>query len=369
MRIAYANAFYKLGDAGGGNAHVRQFIENGIALGHEIWAWPGNQHPAVHPLPSSNLGLAKTLRQMDALYVRIERTPPSPCRWAVPPHRLIYGFPVVVWEFNTIPEYGLLRGRSERDVQTAIDGFRTYGRGCDLAICMTDTLADYVRDNFRIQRILIVPNGSDPDLFHPDVSPVSRLSPFTDKFNVLWMGSADISWNDFAMLRETAQLLWHRSDGQNIAFHIVGAGLIGMMGSMPPNVHYWGAEYYNELPHWLAAMHVGVSLYKLGPADHATPLKIFDYMASGLAVVSTSQPFLIDLFDQLKQPELLVQPGDVRRLADVLIDLASDPAKVKRQGLAGRQLVIERYNWRRAVVDTFTEIDQILHEKKRDERH
>ena len=112
-------------------------------------------------------------------------------------------------------------------------------------------------------------------------------------------------------------------------------------------------------------MDVGLSLYRPGPADLATPLKVFDYMASGLAVVSTAQPFMSELFGELRQSDLLIPPGDSKRLADVLLGLASDKARVRRQGQAGRQLVIDHYNWRRAVQDTLTEIQAILQERRK----
>ncbi len=82
------------------------------------------------------------------------------------------GSPIVVWEFNVSPEYGAVIGRSRQEIDNTIREFRSYGKGCDLAICVSDALADYVRKHLGIKRVITVPNGSDPQLFRPGVSPV-----------------------------------------------------------------------------------------------------------------------------------------------------------------------------------------------------
>lgn len=363
MRLGYANAVYREEWSTGGNAHVRQFIANAVALGHEVWTWPGNQHPATRPMPTTRWGRLAVMRQMDVIYVRVEERAPGCCRWAIAPYRQLIGSPVIVWEFNVTPEYGYVLGRSEQDVQWAIQDFRSYARGCDLAICVSRSLADYVRGKLGLKRVLVVPNGSDPDLFHPDVSPVRRVQRNPDQLNIVWIGSAHLSWHNFDLLAEAARLLWDREDRRRWAFHIIGQGFKSM-GDMPPNIHYYGPADYDALPRWLAAMDVGLCLYHTGPADYSSPLKVFDYMASGLTVVGTFQPQLREVFDQLNQPDLLVPSSDPKVLADVLSDLASNRARVRAQGDAGRRLVSEFYNWRRAVQDTFHEIQSILARRK-----
>jgi len=363
MRLAYPNGLYWENDTSGGNRHIGQFISNAVALGHEVWTWPGDQHPASRRLPVTKIGRLMAIRRMNAIYVRIENSPPGPSRWAIAPYRQLIGSPVIVWEFNVVPEFGRILGRSEADIERAIHGFRHYGRGCDLAICVSHALAEYVRDNLGIKRVLTVPNGSDPDLFRPDVPPVRRVQRNTDQLNVVWIGSADLEWHNFDLLREAAQLLWDRGLGRCVAFHIIGEGF-RLMRDMSPNVNYYGSEDYSALPRWLAAMDVGLCLYRPGPADYSSPLKLFDYMASGLAVVGTFQPQLSEVFDQLGQCDLLVPPNDPEALADVLLRLAWNRDFVRSQGNAGRQIVIDLYNWRRAVRDTFHEIESILEQRR-----
>jgi len=363
LKIAFANAKYKLIESSGGNAHINQFINNAVALGHEIWVWPGNQHSLVHHLPMKRLDMWRTLRSMDVLYIRIETAPPSTCRWSLPPHRWMYGFPIVVWEFNSIPEYGLLRGKTSQEIEQSILIFRKYSPGCDMAICVSNNLGDYVTDKLAIKKAFVVPNGSDPNLFKPDAPPVKQLSNSENQLNVVWIGSADISWHNFDILLSASQIIHHSSYKDRISFHIIGKDSADRFGRLPPNVFYWGPVPYEQLPNWLSGMDVGLVLYHSGQADFGSPVKLFDYLASGLTVVSTDQPQVREVFEQMGQSDLIVPDNDATDLADKLIRLANDQERIQRQGELSRKLVIDHYNWRRAVQDTMNEIEAILDQK------
>ena len=78
-------------------------------------------------------------------------------------------------------------------------------------------------------------------------------------------------------------------------------------------------------------MDVGLNVYRPGPADYSSPLKVFDYMASGLTVVSTEQPQAREIFEKLEQMDLLVPSDRPDVLADRLRMLASDRERVRKQ--------------------------------------
>src|SRR5207247_8551266 len=51
LKLAYANARFRPDAHDGANAHVRQFVQNTVALGHEVWMSPGVAHPLTKELP------------------------------------------------------------------------------------------------------------------------------------------------------------------------------------------------------------------------------------------------------------------------------------------------------------------------------
>ncbi|MEO6436361.1 MAG: glycosyltransferase [Tepidisphaeraceae bacterium] len=364
MKLAYANARFRPDAHDGANAHVRQFVQNTVALGHEVFMWPGACHPLAKPLPAGRWGRTMKLREMDLIYVRVEHDLPSPCTWTLNPTRALLGNPVMAWEFNTVPEYGEYRKLSTAQVRKNVEGLRHFGKGCDVAICVSEHLADYVKKTLGIARTLVVPNGSDPDLYTPDAPVVKRMaSADPHAFNVLWIGSAYVAWHNFKLLADAASIIWGRGNPKNIIFHLIGQGM-NQMRDMPSNVHYYGVEDYEKLPQWMSAMDVGLCLYRPGPADYSSPLKVFDYMSSGLAVVATRQPQTQLLLEEIGTPELVMSPDDACGLAGALENLASDPEREKQIGRAARGLSMKKYTWRRAVTDTFAEIEKIVAERK-----
>jgi glycosyltransferase involved in cell wall biosynthesis len=359
MRLVYANAKYHNRTAEGGPAHMRQFIENASALGHEIFLWHGiEQHPLTRAVPESALKRLKLFRTVDVIYYRIEAVPPSGSRVILPPHRKLAGSPLIAWEFNTVPEYARLQGIAEEGVQSCIAELKRLAAGVDVAFCVSKSISDYVQKNLGIRRAVTVPNGSDPDLFKPDVARVTRIEKRDGRLDVVWIGSANLGWHNFGLLRDAARSIWNSGQGDKIVFHVIGQGMQGMRDT-PPNLNYYGAEEYHHLPNWLAAMDVGLNIYRPGPADYSSPLKVFDYMASGLTVVSTEQPQVREIMEQLGQTDLLLPNDDPQTLADILRKLAGDRERLARQGAAGRKLVIDRYNWRRAATDTFAELERL----------
>ena len=365
MRIVYANAGYSNNSAEGGPAHMRQFIENASALGHEIILWHGmEQHALTKPVPSKRLDRLKLFRTADVLYYRIEWRLPKGHRIVLPPYRKLVGNPLVVWEFNTVPEYGRMHGDSEEKVQWWIEQLRLYARGVDLATGVSDKIAGYVRDHLGFKHVITIPNGSDFNLFRPDAPRVKRIDKQPGRMEVVWIGSANLAWHNFDLLLQAAWSIWNGGEGERIRFHVIGQGMRGMRDA-PPNLNYYGPEDYRQLPGWLSAMDVGLNVYHPGPADYSSPLKLFDYMASGLTLVSTEQPQARQIFEQLGQTDLLIPHDEPETLANALRRLAADPDYRKRQGAASRQLIIDRYNWRRSVTDTFAEIEKIRSNRKR----
>ncbi|HWE03043.1 MAG TPA: glycosyltransferase [Tepidisphaeraceae bacterium] len=353
MKIAYfASSVYNHKSPAGGHAHMKQFLTLAAEMGNALLLMDGGEHPhpSIHKAPKSRFGKMLALRGMDFLYYRVEFRKPRDIKWVLPPRRTIIGSPKVVWEFNSVPDYALVLGEDQSRVQKHIADLRHYGAGCDLAVCVSQAITDYVKEKIGIQNVMTVPNGSDPHLFVPTAQPVKNVLRRPDRLNVLWMGSAEVKWHHFDLLREAAWMLW--DDGNPVVdFHIIGQGMQGLR-DLPPNVLYHGSEQYEKLPNWLVAMDVGLNVYRAGPADYSSPLKLFDYMACGLALVSTDQPQVREIFAKLGQLDLVVSNVDAAPLAAALRKLAADRDRVKRQGLAGRQLVVDFYNWKRAVSDT-----------------
>lgn len=362
MKILFANARLQREPLGGGQVHTAQFVQNALALSHEIWVFPGSDFPGVHILPAGKLQQMQVMRKLDALYLRLEYSSPDICSWALPPKRTIYGFPVVAWEFNTLPDE-LNKNIPSAQLPPVQRYLSRFSSGCDLAVCVSPALAQVVSETLHPKQILIVPNGSDPQLFTPEAEIAARMLAFRDCFNVIWIGTLKESWHDLETLRQAAALLWDEPEGKKIVFHLIGPGMQPGMADMPSNVFYWGAESYQRLPRWLAGMNVGLVSYSIGSSHYNSPLKVFDYLASGLPVVSSEHPVVRELLSALLAEDLLFPIGDSQALATALLHLAQHPERAKQIGQAGRKLIQEHYTWQISTATILQAMQEILARK------
>jgi len=108
-------------------------------------------------------------------------------------------------------------------------------------------------------------------------------------------------------------------------------------------VHFAGPRPHAEIPGLLPAFDVAV-VPAINP--YASPLKLFEYMAAGLAVVAPDQPNLREVLEHGKNA-LLVLPEDGAALLDALTSLVSDARLRDRLGSEARRNIEDRdLTWR-----------------------
>jgi glycosyltransferase involved in cell wall biosynthesis len=109
-------------------------------------------------------------------------------------------------------------------------------------------------------------------------------------------------------------------------------------------VHMPGVVPRPEVPGYLAAADVLVSPH--APVDRfiGSPVKIFEYMASGRAIVASR---LAQIGELLRDGEtaLLVPPGDPLRLQEALRRLKDDPELRERLGRAAQEEARSQHSW------------------------
>ncbi|MBD8872853.1 glycosyltransferase family 4 protein [Rhodanobacter sp. DHB23] len=74
------------------------------------------------------------------------------------------------------------------------------------------------------------------------------------------------------------------------------------------------------------------------------PIKMFEYMAAGLPVISSDFPLWRRIVDGA-QAGICVDPMSSSAIVEALRNLSGHPMLAARMGEAGRQAVLEKYNW------------------------
>ncbi|MCH8966815.1 MAG: glycosyltransferase [Planctomycetes bacterium] len=123
-----------------------------------------------------------------------------------------------------------------------------------------------------------------------------------------------------------------------------------------PNVHFLGRRAYDQLPAYVQHFDVGIVPYLLNEWTVAVdPLKVLEYLAAGIPVVSTKIPELEKYRDAVLVAE--DQEGFVRGVRRAL---AEDKSVARRRG----EMIASRNTWEQRAERLLTILDQAAADTK-----
>lgn len=166
------------------------------------------------------------------------------------------------------------------------------------------------------------------------------------------------AWHGVGHFAEAARrLLLGRA---NLAFMAIGGGpelqglkaKVDAWGLPPGRFVFTGPQPHERVPELLALADIGVAPFDLASYPPLTtfgfywsPLKVFEYMAMALPVVTVDVTPLHEIVRQGKEG-LLYRSGDIAGLVRALGRLSNDPDLRRTLGESARMRVTERYSWR-----------------------
>ena len=219
---------------------------------------------------------------------------------------------------------------------------------CRQAAALVSPLPEIVPE-FARGKTATVTWGANVDAFHPDRrrEALRREWGVPEGATVALFSGSFRPWHGVHVLEEAARRLRARDD---LFFVLVGGPRAGAateyrglsLGSVP----------YERMPEVVASADVGVAPYdtsrlaQLQLGFFWSPLKIFEYMASGLPTVTISRPPLTDIVRQGLEGAH-AKEADAVDLARVIASVADDRGARARMGAAARSRVAERYSWAR----------------------
>jgi len=249
---------------------------------------------------------------------------------------------------------GSLKGALDRAVL-----FRPLGRIREellvKASALVTPLASIVPEEVPAEKVHRVHWGANVERFRPDVA--TKRLPIPEAAKVVVFSGSFRPWHGADLLVRAAVIVLSR-DPQAF-FLFVGGGpswersraLAKRLG-IERAALFTGPVAYDEMPSYLRAARVGVAPYqpsRLGQMKlgfYWSPLKIFEYMAMSLPVVSLDVPPLAEVV-RPEQEGLLIAEGDEQALAAAIGRLLADPAGARAMGEAGRKRVVAYFSWQR----------------------
>jgi glycosyltransferase involved in cell wall biosynthesis len=223
---------------------------------------------------------------------------------------------------------------------------RAIFRAADRVFCVTAVLADMLAaDGVPKERLVVTPNGVDLARYADPMDPEARLrarrSLNLDRFAegpVLGFVGYYRPWHrlDLALPclleagLEQARLVLIGHGPARPELEQAAARL-----GVSERLHFVPSVPHEQIPALLPAFDVAL-LPAINP--YASPLKLHEYMAAGIATVAPDQPNLREVLTP-EHDALLVPPGDGDALRSAVLRLLRDPKFARRLGLAARATV------------------------------
>ncbi len=367
MRILYLHQFF-VTRAGVGGTRSYEFARRFVARGHEVRivtaagaAGPGTSavqgieivavrgaysdyvEATSMPYPRRMLAFARFALSATAAALRGPRpdvvyaTSP-PLTMALPALAVAAARRVpLVWEVRDLwPEapiqMGALRNPLLRRAARALERF-VYRRAARLIALSPGIQAGMVAAGAPADRVALVPNASDLDLFRPADPPA--------RFRVSYFGTMGEA-NDLTSAVEAARLL------PEVDFLLVGDGKrrAELERGAPPNVVFTGSASggKEEVAELAAGSSACLTLFKDLPVLATnSPNKLFDTFAAGRPAIVNMDGWMRELVER-NEAGLYVRAGDARALADGIAWLRDHPADAERMGRNARALAEREFD-------------------------
>jgi glycosyltransferase involved in cell wall biosynthesis len=366
MRILYSAIDQTVPDAHGGSVHVRSVAEGLAALGHEVHALTSTG--PLGPLPSGAVTwwpLSPPLGDRRLRLLRAGRVLERARE--LKPDVVIeryYNFggegvlaardvgALLVLEVNApVVDYaGSIKRLLDRGL--IVEPMRRWRdwqcRHADLIVTPT---ARIIPAHVPASKIHRTEWGADTTRFHPGASGPVPFARSADQIVAVFSG-AFRSWHGAVHLVDAIRTL--RSRGRtDFAAVLIGDGpelpRVREAAAGLDKIVFTAALPHEQIPAVLAAADIGVAPFDIGlhPAlaheFHWSPLKIFEYMACGLPVV-TPRIARLETIVQDGREGILYDAAKPEALADAL-ERSSRPDRRRAMGNAARERAVQEYSW------------------------
>jgi glycosyltransferase involved in cell wall biosynthesis len=219
---------------------------------------------------------------------------------------------------------------------------------------------EVLRRGIPAERVLVIPNAVDPDVFRPDCGGDAlraSLGIARDEIVVGFVGTFG-PWHGVRVLQDAIQQLLANPHGVSYRFLLVGDGLLRAemrraleQPERDGRVIFPGIVAPNAVRRYLDASDILVSPHVPMPDGRpffGSPTKLFEYLAMGKPIVASN---LDQLAQVLRHDEsaLLVEPGNACEVASAIRALAADAGLRPRLGQQARRVAIARHTWKQNV--------------------
>jgi glycosyltransferase involved in cell wall biosynthesis len=198
------------------------------------------------------------------------------------------------------------------------------------------------------EKIEVIGNGVNTEIFRP-LNKISNLKTKygLDKNNVVAFAGILVEWQGLKYLVEAAPAIL--KEEVKTVFLIIGDGPLKndlIQKAKDLNIDkkfiFTGFIPHDEMPLYINASDVCV-VPKIPLKSGYSPLKLYEYMACGKAVIASDVKGF-EILNQVKAG-ILVEPQNSQKLSEAILQVLKDKSLKNEMGNRGRNLVLMHYSW------------------------
>ncbi len=279
---------------------------------------------------------ARRLKHYDAVFMRAHFAAMPLSAWAK-----LRGVPVFQ-EINGLPADILVTYRWLRWIGPLIRWlYRSQMKLAAHVFVVTEGLRSWALAEAGHERISVVTNGADIELFMPDGPRPDALKRY-----IAFVGGLT-AWHGIAtMIAATHDSIWP----EGVELVIIGDGVERDRlkdAAAHPRIRWLGRRPPTEVASYLRGAIAALSVTE-DSAGHlntgVAPLKLFEAMASGVPVIVTDLPFQGAVVREY-ETGIVIPMANPRALAEAASHLASEQGSMQRLGSNGRRYVERFASW------------------------
>ncbi|MFH1282277.1 MAG: glycosyltransferase family 4 protein [bacterium] len=223
---------------------------------------------------------------------------------------------------------------------------------CDHIVAITTRIKSLIErlHNISLSKISVVESASNPEHFKPlDKKICRRRINISEDLFIAGFAGTLFEYQGIGLVIKAVDFIIPHI--KNINILIVGDGVMREKLELEVKTKglsnyftFTGQIPYSEVPYYINAMDICLAPM-LSTRDEASPLKIYDYLSCGKAVVVSDIDPLRELINKAQCLEVF-NPDDYRDMADKIIGLWNDKSKVEVLQNKAREFILNGNTWK-----------------------
>ncbi|WP_052727378.1 glycosyltransferase family 4 protein [Methanosarcina siciliae] len=245
---------------------------------------------------------------------------------------------------------------------------KNYYSNASRIIVVTEGIKKAIIKNYCIpeEKIEVIGNGVNTDIFRPlnNTSNLKKKYGFDEKNVVIFVGIL-VEWQGLKYLVEAAPAVLEEKP--DTVYLIIGDGPLKneiVQKVKDLKIHekfiFTGFVSHEEVPLYINASDVCV-VPKIPLKSGYSPLKLYEYMACGKAVIASD----VRGFEILEQAKagILVEPQNSQKLSEAILKVLEDEALKREMGKRGYKEALMHHSWKSVAQKTEDLFIDVLQEK------